>query len=154
MIEKTKAKPDERLALMRLFVLRDNLEKSMEPLSARLAVDRFAARGLKAAVTAISRAIEVVTATFDDRSLEYVAKNAEKHEVLIRPRSIEPEPEWMYVKLRDLEVLARAAHDGSCTVCMCDAAEVKRCAVRKALTTIIDEPETEFGCGFRDRLGI
>ena len=154
MIEKTKAKPDERLALMRLFVLRDNLEKSMEPLSARLAVDRFAARGLKAAVTAISRAIEVVTSTFDDRSLEYVAKNAEKHEVLIRPRSIEPEPEWMYVKLRDLEALARAAHAGKCEVCMCDVAEVKKCAIRKALITVLDEPEAEFGCGFRDQLGI
>lgn len=154
MIEKTKAKPDERLALMRLFVLRDNLEKSMEPLCVRLAVDRFAARGLKAAVTAISRAIEVVTATFDDRSLEYVAKNAEKHEVLIRPRSIEPEPEWMYVKLRDLETLARAAHAGKCEVCMCDVAEVKKCAVRKALTTVLDEPDAEFGCGFRDQLGI
>ena len=154
MIEKTKAKPDEKLAPMRLFVLRDNMEKSMAPLSARLTVDRFAARGLKAAVTAISRAIEVVTSTFDDRSLEYVAKNAEKHEVIIRPRSIEPEPEGMYVRLRDLESLARAAHAGKCEVCMCDLAEVKKCAVRKALATVIDEPEAEFGCGFRDQLGI
>lgn len=154
MIEKTKAKPDERLALIRLFILRDYLEKSVEPLSGRLAVDRFAVRGLKAAVTAVSRAIEVVTATFDDRSREYAAKNAEKHEVLIRPRSIEPEPEWMYVKLRDLEALARAAHAGKCEVCMCDLAEVKKCAVRKALATVIDEPDAEFGCGFRDQLGI
>lgn len=149
MPEKTRARQEERVALMGLNVILDSIGKHSKPLEGRMAHDAYALRGLRAAETSIKRALTAVMDTMEQESLEYIVKNSRIHEVVVRPRQIVKDPSWMYAKTSDMEVVLAAAMESECDLCMRDGGAVKRCKLRKAMLNLVDEPEADFGCGYR-----
>lgn len=148
-MEKTRMKPDERLALMGLNALYESFDKYIEPLIPRMKHDPHAHRMLKAGKTAVRRAIYAVCDTVEHENLSYIVKNSKHYEIIVRQRQITKDPVWMYVKTTDLEkVLEHAVHD-ECSLCMKAGGEAGKCPLRKALINMVDEPAADYGCGFR-----
>ena len=149
MPEKTRAKPDERLALMGLDTLLQSIDKYADPLKERMKQDRFALRGLRSAKTSLARAIKAVSGTIETENLAYIQQNGHRFEIVIRERQALKDPLWMYSKLDDLKMVLKYAMRAECEMCLREAGEVKRCELRKAMIQMVDEPEVDFGCGFR-----
>lgn len=147
--EKTRAKPDERMAMMMLASILESVEKAVSPVCARLAHDKYAMRGLKAAVTSIRRVIDVAAETIDQDSIDYIVKNSRGYEMVIRQKTVVKDPSWMYVKTDDLQRLIKMATRDECGFCLLDGNQIKACKLRKVLLNMVDEPNSMFGCGFR-----
>jgi hypothetical protein len=149
MPDKTRPKAEERVALMGLYTMAASMKKHSEPLFGRMAHDAYAMRGLKTARTLIRNAIAAVKETIDPESFAYIEKNSRDHEIVIRPRSIVKDPAWMYSRTCDLEVVLTAVIEEKCGLCMLDGKAINSCKLRKAMLNIIDEPEADYGCGYR-----
>jgi hypothetical protein len=148
-VEKTRATKAERMSLMLLATMLSNLEDSAEPPKRRMAHDRYAARGLAVAAKNVKRAIDAASETMEADSLAYILKNSRDYEYVIRLKRVVKDPSWMYIKTDDLREMLSMVMDGECSMCLREGKDMERCALRKSLRNMTDEPETAFGCGYR-----
>ena len=103
--------------------------------------------------TSLERLLPEILDTMPMKSLQYLYNISQHGEVLIRYRPVSRAPEWKMVKDEDLEVLVNTAMASECAMCLRQGAEVKKCALRRALCDMapVDEDfDVPSGCGYRD----
>lgn len=130
--------------------LDNRLFEAGEALKRRLAVIPNGWRDWRLMVTTCGRLMEAIYGTLPQKSLLYLQNLCKHGEILIRYIPASRSPEWMMIRDVDLRVLVNKAMAAECAVCMKEGAEIRTCALRKAL--ICNCPPREdapTGCGYR-----
>lgn len=113
------------------------LKQGQEILKERLQRIPGAWRNFRLAMSCIEKVVDGIYATLPPRTLRHMDKLAACGEIIIRPKPMIKMPNDVQIVLNDdLKLLINTSIASECAVCLKDAKEQKKCALRKALENI------------------
>lgn len=145
-----KPTPAERFAYMSLETVINSIEPAITALGKRLGGGEEELVQAAACAGQLRQMLERAEENMPPATRDYIIQNSRKYEVVIRERRVVKDPNWMYVKTDDLELVCREAIAGRCFMCIATGKEASRCNLRRVLQFIIDEPARAYGCGYAD----
>lgn len=123
-------------AILYLGLLDGRLKLDGETLEKRLRAIPDAWRQYRIAQTAMDKTIGYLYDSVPQSQLRHLRTTIQNSTVQIKPRGVTPPPQSMIIGEDILRLLVTETMVANCALCLADPNEVRKCRIRKALTTI------------------